>query len=422
MPSSQAIFWLKVLGTTLLLGLRFVWIVPAAALRYWLRRLLPGKGAERPALFFYSQVVWQEVWQRPQEFARGMACKCPVIFFGPAQVHRLYDTMRKKRWLRRRDYKEGCGLTVITPLQFSGEYKSRLIEAVNRVLIRAEARWVLAPWRRIIFVTNSPFCDDLVECLDYERLVYDVIDEYVSFSWSPQGSGAREGRVLSRADLLIAGTWRLWEKKKELHPRCVFVPSGVAFEHFQCNGKPRTTPASLEGLPRPILGYMGSLSDRIDHQILEKLSEAFPRGSVVLIGPVHGSFGKPPSARNIHYLGLVDHRVLPDYLSAFDVALMPFALNEATRHINPVKTLEYLAAGKPVVSTRVPDVVRFYSDYLYLADSPDDFVSKVREALERPQAERIARGIELARGSSWGTMVEKMASELEALSANDAGE
>ncbi|MFH0794806.1 MAG: glycosyltransferase, partial [bacterium] len=183
------------------------------------------------------------------------------------------------------------------------------------------------------------------------------------------------------------------------------------------NGKPRNATAALENLPRPILGYSGSLSDRIDHEILKKLSEAFAHGSVVMVGPIHGSFGKPPLAGNLHYLGLVDHRELPNYVSAFDVALMPFALNEATRHINPVKTLEYLAAGKPVVSTRVPDVVRFYSEYLYLADSPDDFVATVREALEQPQEERIARGIELARGSSWGTMVEKMAAELGAVTA-----
>ncbi|MFH0795382.1 MAG: hypothetical protein V2A74_15280, partial [bacterium] len=324
MPSSNVLFWPKVLGTTLLLALRFAWIVPAAALRYRLRRFLPGRGGERSILFFYSQVVWQEVWQRPQEFARGMAHKCPVIFFGPAQVHRLYDTMRKKRWLRRRDLKEGCGLTVITPLQFSGEYKSRWIAAVNRMLMRAEARWALAPWRKVTFVTNSPFCDDLVASLEYEQLAYDVIDEYVSFSWSPQDSAAREQRILSKADLLFAGTWRLWEKKKQLHPRCVFVPSGVAFEHFHHNGKPRKTTAALENLPRPILGYSGSLSDRIDHQILVKLSEAFAHGSVVLVGPIHGSFGKPPLAGNLHYLGLVDHRELPNYVSAFDVALMPF--------------------------------------------------------------------------------------------------
>jgi glycosyltransferase involved in cell wall biosynthesis len=168
-------------------------------------------------------------------------------------------------------------------------------------------------------------------------------------------------------------------------------------------------PREVATLPGPVFGYFGVIDERIDYALLERLSGAFPEGSIAMVGP----FAKVdpasvPKAANLHWLGQRAYAQLPALVKGFDVCLMPFALNEATRFINPTKTLEYMAAGKPIVSTAVPDVVRQFVPIVEVAHDHDGFVDAVARAWRTPCLELIDRGIERAQRATWEAIVGAM--------------
>jgi glycosyltransferase involved in cell wall biosynthesis len=401
-------FYAKLFWLNLGILARMAWLVPYSLVfgQRRTRRGSPGKPALNPLLFLYSQVPWHEVWQRPQEMASRFRERLDVVFFSPVQAHRRLESL--STWKKRTVCENGAHrLTVVSPLILSGHYKSRTIFNLNSSLMLAEARAAISGYDDVIFLTNSPFTDFLVEKLDYQTLVYDVIDEFAAFGWAPPHSRDMERRLLQRADLVFTGTYSLFEKKRAMHPRVHFIPCGVRFEMFN-SAHSKELPEDLRGVPRPIFGYTGSISERLDTDLLAKLASAYPQASIVLIGPVHGDLGTYPSAPNIFYLGLKRHDELPRYVEQFDVALIPFRLDEASRAVNPVKTLEYLAAGKPVLSTAIPDVERFYGDCVAIARSNERFISLAESLPKENNRERRQRGIELAKASSWDAMVKNM--------------
>jgi len=386
-----------------------VW-APRAIRRFRRRRVraqLAGGGTgNRPrVLFFYSQVVWEEVWQRPQEIALGLADYLPVVFMSPLQVHRLYDSV--PNWQREFRVDRGHGICVIQPLLLPGEYKSPWIFALNHRLIWAEACAVLPPESEIVFLSNSPFSADLLGRLDWAQRVYDLIDDFPAFRWAPPNGRELEERWLGAANVVLSGTYALEERHRPRRPDIRFIPSGVRFERF--HNSTDMTPDDLRSLPRPILGYIGTVSDRLDRQLLEQLCREFGEGSVAMIGPVHGSFDMPQGIGNFHLLGPRPHGALPAYVRQFDLALLPFAVTEATQAINPVKTLEYLAAGRIVISTPVPDVVRFFSKEVVIAPDRDEFVRLARHWLTADAGSLRQRGIERAREASWEKTVHQFA-------------
>ncbi len=390
--------------------IRLAIIYPLGQVLYAMRRLWPRRASQGPTpLFLYSQVIWHEVWQRPQECAMRLSNYRPVIFFSPVPVHRRIDTLT--RWQRRTRIQTPHGLTVETPLILPGEYKSALIFHLNRALILSEIRLLLFRTGSVIFATNSPFVDYLAKKLYFDKIIYDVIDEFVAFSWAPPCSAQMERYILEHADVVFTGTHTLYEKKKPLHSNIHFIPCGVDFQLFQ-NDSTMPVPADIRSIPKPIAGYIGTLSERIDLELIERLADRYPNVSIVLVGPIHGKLGAPPRRSNIYYLGLKPHEEIPAYVREFDLALMPFRLTEAALSINPVKTLEYLAAGKVVISTAIPDVERFYGNIVQIARSQEEFISLVGQCLQRDNTTLINRGIEMARRQSWDAMAERMESLL----------
>jgi len=391
-----------------LVGRAFVW-APLVLRRCGRKQGAAGHRRSRRGqpelILYYSQVVWQEVWQRPQEVALGLADYLPVVFISPVQIHRLWDSVRG--WRREMAFEVGRGLKVVQPLIFPGEYKSPAVFALNHKLIAAEICSLLEGATEVLLMSNSPFSADLLDRFDWSKRVYDLIDDFPAFPWAPRRAREMEQKWLESADVVLTGTYALREKHRAVRPDARFVPSGVRFERF--NRPAGGPPEDIRSLPRPILGYTGTVSDRLDRQLLERLCGEFRGGSVVLIGPVHGSFDRPRGVANLHLLGPRPHERLPAYVGAFDVALMPFAVNDATKAINPVKTLEYLAAGKVVVSTALPDVVRFYSGEVLIARGRDEFVEMVRRALSGGADHLRRRGIEHARACGWDKTVGEIA-------------
>jgi glycosyltransferase involved in cell wall biosynthesis len=217
--------------------------------------------------------------------------------------------------------------------------------------------------------------------------------------------------------VVFTGGYQLFESKSRSHGNVQFHGCGVDVKHF---GRARdadlpVSPA-LAGLPRPVLGYFGVIDERLDYELIARLAEAFPEATVAMAGPLAKVEREQlPTQANIRWLGQRDYAELPALVKGFDVCLMPFALNDATRYINPTKTLEYLAAGKPVVSTAVADVVRNFGEVVRIAANADEFIAAVRASLadaeaegDAAAAERRERGLRRAQEATWDATVAAM--------------
>jgi len=265
-------------------------------------------------------------------------------------------------------------------------------------------------------LANSPFAEPLRRAFRWRAAVYDIIDDYAAFDWAPPESLRWHDALVEHCDAIITGTYSLLEQVRPLRPDAEYVASGVDFDLFYRaapSSSADTVPPELRGLKGPIAGYTGSISDRLDAEILRLAAARYPHVQFILIGPVHGSFGPPPQAPNLYYLGLKSHNALPAYVTRFDLALLPFRLTQAALATNPVKTLEYLAAGCVVLSTAIPDVERFYGDVVAVARSREEFVEKIGELLAADNRERRARGVERARGASWDAMARRIERRIE---------
>jgi glycosyltransferase involved in cell wall biosynthesis len=251
-------------------------------------------------------------------------------------------------------------------------------------------------------------------------VVYDCMDELSQFKFAPPELLERERLLMRNADVVFTGGHKLWQSKSRLHPNVHFFGCGVDSAHFakaRLSETPR--PADLPEQDTPILGFYGVIDERVDYALIAHLAASFPEWTIAMAGPVVKVDPKDlPKAENILWLGQKQYAELPMYAKAFDVALMPFALNEATEYINPTKTLEYMAAGKPIVSTAVADVVRNFTPVVKVARSYDGFAAACRSAARRPEPDLIARGIGMAADASWesivGTMRGLIADALEA--------
>jgi len=215
-------------------------------------------------------------------------------------------------------------------------------------------------------------------------VVYDCMDELSAFQGAAPELKAQETELLARADLVFTGGVSLYEAKRRRHARVHAFPSAVDAEHFKLARKGQPEPADQISIPHPRLGFFGVLDERLDRDLLREAADLRPDWHFVLIGPVVKiDPALLPQAPNIHYLGRKQYSELPAYVSGWDVAMIPFACNEATRFISPTKTPEYLAAAKPVISTPIADVVRGWGhlEAVRSAATPQEFVEQALAAL-----------------------------------------
>ena len=262
----------------------------------------------------------------------------------------------------------------------------------------------------------TPMAYDIAVALQPGCLAYDVMDDLASFAEAPQGLKLRQRRLLDEADVVFTGgrsLHRLVAAHRGLD--CHLFPSGVDTAHY----------ASAIALRRPhhwpVAGYVGVLDERLDLGLVAGLAAALPSWTLRMVGPVAKiDPDRLPQAPNIEYPGQVDYAALPTVMAGLDVALMPFALNKATQSISPTKTLEYLAAGVPVVSTRVPDVVTDYGNIVRLADDAAGFATACWDALSWSTAERD-RWLRVAgKRQEWDVIAAEMADLLQGARAASA--
>ncbi len=359
-------------------------------------------------LIVHSHLRWDFVWQRPQQILSRFASTRPVLYveepvFADDIGHGTLDVSRP-----------APGIYRVVP-RLPGELRGSnddAEEAVRTLLLRLigeqgslahrfdnPVQWFYTPMPARVMLGAFSEC----------AVVYDCMDELAQFRFAPPDLADRERMLLAVADLVFTGGSKLYESKSRHHRNVHFFGCGVDANHFALARDPDTrVPRTLWSVASPVLGYFGVIDERLDYDLIAKLADAFPDGTLVFVGPlakVHPS--ELPRRSNILWLGQQPYASLPSYVKAFDVCLMPFALNEATEFINPTKTLEYLAAGRPVVSTGVPDVVRNFSSIVRVANSPSEFVRETKLALV-PDADRVEEGIARARASSWDAIVAQM--------------
>ena len=256
----------------------------------------------------------------------------------------------------------------------------------------------------------TPAALDIAEHLQPGLLVVDVMDDLSSFRDAPEGLVLRQRRALAEAHVVFAGGRSLHRSVVQHgRPDAHLFPSGVEAAHYE---RSRSLRADRD---RRVAGYVGVLDERLDLALLGELAARLPDWTVRLVGPVTKiDPGQLPQAPNLEYVGLTPYERLPEVMAGFDVALMPFALNEATRSISPTKTLEYLAAGLPVVSTRVPDVVADYAGVVHLADDGPGFAQACREVVEQSGEDRDRRLRPLQARHEWDDIAERMVALVEA--------
>jgi glycosyltransferase involved in cell wall biosynthesis len=255
----------------------------------------------------------------------------------------------------------------------------------------------------------TPMALDLALALMPRLLVYDVMDDLASFAGAEPDLVERQRNALREASVVFTGGRSIHRGVAGVNPRTHLYPSGVDVEHY--------APARVlrEERDRKVAGYVGVIDERLDLGLVAALAATLPDWEVQLVGPVSKiDQSSLPQAANIAYLGKQPYEKLPDVMAGFDVALMPFALNDATRSISPTKTLEYLAAGLPVVSTRVPDVVSDFSDFVRLEDTGDDFAAACREVVAHDTAERDERLAPVLERYRWDWIADAMAERMSA--------
>ncbi|XXF80886.1 glycosyltransferase [Myxococcaceae bacterium GXIMD 01537] len=301
-------------------------------------------------------------------------------------------------------------LHVLAPLALPF-YGKEWVRAANRHLLRLQ---VLRAMRQLRFKrplswSFLPASAPVSGTLGEEFVVYHCVDEFSAFSdTNGRHIAELEERLLRRADLVITSAERLQESKARVNPRTVLVRHGVDFNHFVKACEPSTLiPEDVARLPKPVIGFFGLVADWVDLDAIIATAKANPRGSVVVLGKVAPDVDASGLAAvpNIHLLGRKRYEDLPGYCRAFDVALMPFKVNELTLNANPLKVREYLAAGLPVVSTDIPEVRKV--GLCKVATSTEDFVRKVGECLAEgggPRRERAQRIVH----ESWEAKVEEI--------------
>ena len=341
-------------------------------------------------LICLSHLRWNFVFQRPQHLLTRCAAERRV-FFVEEPVWGTDTTPRL-------DIQPSNGVQVVVPhLPHGADVPTVMRSLIDELISNHRIQ-------RYVLWYYTPMALGFTHHLQPEAVVYDCMDELSSFAHAPAELVQFESELLRRADLVFTGGQSLYEAKRHLHPNIHPFPSSVDVEHFAQARRTETDPEDQRSIAKPRLGFFGVIDERMDLDLLAGVAEARPHWNIVIVGPVAKiDPATLPKQRNIHYLGPRTYEQLPQYIAGWDVALMPFARNEATRYISPTKTPEYLAAGKPVVSTSIRDVIRPYAHkgLVRIADSVAGFVDACEAALVEDAVARQREADVFLRQTSW---------------------
>ena len=342
----------------------------------------------RIPLVVFSHLRWGFVFQRPQHLLSRLARDFDVFFIEEPVFHEGAARFQRAR--------QQGGVEVLTPFTnvrsggFNDEQVALMKPLVADLLME---RGIVEP----LVWLYTPMALPLVADLEPRAVIYDCMDELASFKFAPAELLQREDALMELADVVFTGGPSLYQARKDRHPNIHCLPSAVDAAHFApCNldgdALESTVAAELHrGMGHPRLGFFGVIDERLDIALIGALADARPDWQIVMAGPVVKiDAATLPRRPNLHWIGMQRYEALPHLLAQWDVCLLPFALNEATRFISPTKTLEYLAGGKPAVSTPIHDVISLYGSAVRIGATVGEFVEAIELTLGQSVAERAA--------------------------------
>lgn len=363
----------------------------------------------RPLLLCLSHLRWSFVYQRPQHVMSRLAHSYDVLFFEEP----VFADQAQPQLLISQPAE---GVTVLVPQLPAGATHDHVITMQRDLLDDYLAQHRHA---ELLLWYLTPMSLAFTDHLQGRVTIFDCMDELSAFMGAPPELIERERQLLARADVVFTGGYSLWEAKRHQHTNAHAMPSSVDIAHFAQAREPLPDPADQVAIGRPRLGFFGVIDERFDIQLVDEVARQRPQWQIVLIGPVVKIDPQTlPRRANIHYLGARQYDALPHYLAGWDVALMPFAINASTRFISPTKTPEYLAGGRPVVSTPIADVISGYgaSGVVAIADSPAKFIAAVEKALSAEARDSVIAQADAALdGLSWDKTCNAMKEHIECL-------
>lgn len=353
-----------------------------------------------------SHLRWDFVYQRPQHLLSRFAKERRVFFVeepicddGPMHL----DVTERE-----------CGVRVVVPRLPKELVSEGALDSVQRGMI--DRLFAEHNIKNHILWYYTPMARAWTKHLQPAAVVYDCMDELSAFKGAPSALKEREAELFKCADLVFTGGQSLYEVKRHQHKNVFAFPSSIDAPHFAQARSIRDEPSDQADIPHPRLGFFGVIDERMDIELIDKVAQARPDWHLLMVGPVVKiDPATLPRRANIHYLGSKSYQELPSYLAGWDVALLPFALNESTRFISPTKTPEYLAAGCPVVSTSIRDVVRPYGELglVHIADTPEEFISGIEAAMNEDAASRMSEVDAFLAQTSWDRTWGRMAELIE---------
>ncbi|TDH28866.1 glycosyltransferase family 1 protein [Segetibacter sp. 3557_3] len=356
-------------------------------------------------LICFSHLRWNFVYQRPQHLLTRYATLFNVYF-----VEEPYFDAKADPYLTFTVQEDS--LWVVAPHLKPGNSNEENDKQLKKMLDKFLDGKDLSD---MIFWYYTPMALSFSRQYTPALTIYDCMDELSMFKNAPKQLRELEDLLLSRADIVFTGGHSLYQAKKHLHDNIFPFPSSIDKKHFEQARTNKEQPTDQESIGGPRLGFYGVIDERFDIDLIKGIAELRPEWQLVLLGPVVKIDPSTlPKLPNIHFLGGKTYDQLPSYLSGWDIALIPFMLNDATRFISPTKTPEYLAAGIPVISTPIKDVVNPYGEqnYVEIAADAQGFVDAAERQLSADREEWLTRVDEFLTQQSWSLTFENMMQEL----------
>ena len=330
-------------------------------------------------MIVFSHLRWQFVKQRPQHIMERLSKKESILF-----VEEPIGATEKGKLTAKEIYISPT-ITVIQP-QVDGLQIPKISALVSQYSMKMNMQ---SP---VLWFYSSAFVD-VLQYIPHSLVVYDCMDELSAFKGASPELISKERELMDHATIIFTGGYSLYQKKRKNHSSVYLFPSSVDREHFaKANDRSTPIPSDMRSIPQPIAGFYGVIDERLDLDLIDKLAALSPKISFVLIGPVVKIATQDlPIRQNIYYLGEKSYNELPYYLNRFTVAYMPFALNKTTRFISPTKTLEFIAAQKPIVSTPIYDVMHDFNRVVTIAKTPVEFAQALRFYTKEPLFHTLQR-------------------------------
>lgn len=364
----------------------------------------------------FSANTWYPIPTRKQHVMKRITGEARVFYFEPpvTWIAGFKDPAAKKemkKW-KQEPVQIAANLTAFAIPPFFPFYNiHRWINTINQNFLARYVRKMMKKYgiQNPILWIYVPAMGDLVDKVPHSAVIYDITDKHSEYKGfiRRETVEAMEKDLASKADVVFTTAKGLYDIQKQVNPHTYLIPNGSDFALFNQAAQKLPVPEDMKDIQGPVLGYVGVLQEWVDYDIIEYIASQKPESSIVLVGPQGAGvqLDHLKKYKNIHFLGRKKQEELPQYISQFDVCLNIFRGSRLSKDVSPLKFYEYLATGKPVVSTRYPEQVEDFQDAVYIADSKEEFLQKCELALREPDSSLTEKRLKYGHETSWDARV-----------------